>query len=386
MADDDPFLWLEEVEGEAALAWVRAQNARSSPRSKAIRGIDGALPRRAGGGHRRRPHPLSALSRRPPRQFLAGRDACRAGCGARRASPRSRPPSRNGGPARHRRAVRRRGAQLGVPGRASRCRRNIAAASSACRMAARTPPRLREFDIEAARIRRGRVFPARGQAERRLARRRHADRRARLGAGHDDRVRLSVRPEAAAPRRAARRAPTKCSAAAPRMSASAPASCATRTGRCAASSINRQLNFFESERFLLAPQGPVRLPVPARSSFRGFVAGQLVFSLEEDWRRASRRRAGLARSRRLPGGCRRRGAGVDRGAGAARVDRGCRDDPHAGCWRRSTATCSGSAVAYRFEAGRWIARAAAAARSTPRCTRRRAATATTAPLSTSPAI
>ena len=25
----DPFLWLEEVEGERALAWVRAQNARS---------------------------------------------------------------------------------------------------------------------------------------------------------------------------------------------------------------------------------------------------------------------------------------------------------------------------------------------------------------------
>ena len=29
MADDDPFLWLEEVEGERALDWVRAQNARS---------------------------------------------------------------------------------------------------------------------------------------------------------------------------------------------------------------------------------------------------------------------------------------------------------------------------------------------------------------------
>ena len=29
MTDDDPFLWLEEVEGEAALGWVAAQNARS---------------------------------------------------------------------------------------------------------------------------------------------------------------------------------------------------------------------------------------------------------------------------------------------------------------------------------------------------------------------
>ena len=48
--------------------------------------------------------------------------------------------------------------------------------------------------------------------------------------------------------------------------------------------VNRQVNFFESERFLITPQGPVRVPVPAKSSFRGFAAGQLVFSLEEAWR------------------------------------------------------------------------------------------------------
>src|SRR5205814_3456048 len=29
MSNEDPFLWLEEVEGAAALAWVREQNARS---------------------------------------------------------------------------------------------------------------------------------------------------------------------------------------------------------------------------------------------------------------------------------------------------------------------------------------------------------------------
>src|SRR5712664_1166150 len=29
MTEDDPFLWLEEVEGEAALQWVREQNGRS---------------------------------------------------------------------------------------------------------------------------------------------------------------------------------------------------------------------------------------------------------------------------------------------------------------------------------------------------------------------
>jgi prolyl oligopeptidase len=47
--------------------------------------------------------------------------------------------------------------------------------------------------------------------------------------------------------------------------------------------INRQVNFFESERYLLTDRGPIRLPVPPRSSFRAFVAGQLVFSLEQDW-------------------------------------------------------------------------------------------------------
>src|SRR2546430_385005 len=29
MTDDDPFLWLEEVEGDAALQWVRRENGRS---------------------------------------------------------------------------------------------------------------------------------------------------------------------------------------------------------------------------------------------------------------------------------------------------------------------------------------------------------------------
>ena len=29
MTDTDPFLWLEEIEGDKALDWVRAQNARS---------------------------------------------------------------------------------------------------------------------------------------------------------------------------------------------------------------------------------------------------------------------------------------------------------------------------------------------------------------------
>ena len=47
--------------------------------------------------------------------------------------------------------------------------------------------------------------------------------------------------------------------------------------------VNRQINFFESERYLLTDRGPLRLPLPLRSSFRAFVTGQLVFSLEEGW-------------------------------------------------------------------------------------------------------
>ena len=48
--------------------------------------------------------------------------------------------------------------------------------------------------------------------------------------------------------------------------------------------VNRQVSFFDSELYLLTQAGPLRLPLPPRASFRGFVAGQLVFSLEEEWR------------------------------------------------------------------------------------------------------
>jgi prolyl oligopeptidase len=51
--------------------------------------------------------------------------------------------------------------------------------------------------------------------------------------------------------------------------------------------VNRQISFFDSERVLFAGSDLFRtalpLPVPRRSTFRGFVAGQLVFSLEEKW-------------------------------------------------------------------------------------------------------
>ena len=48
--------------------------------------------------------------------------------------------------------------------------------------------------------------------------------------------------------------------------------------------ISRQVNFFEAERYLLLESGPMRLALPLRSSIRGYVAGQLIVSLEEEWR------------------------------------------------------------------------------------------------------
>jgi prolyl oligopeptidase len=45
----------------------------------------------------------------------------------------------------------------------------------------------------------------------------------------------------------------------------------------------RALTFFESETYLLTEGEPVRLPVPLKSQFREFVSGQLVFTLDETW-------------------------------------------------------------------------------------------------------
>jgi len=47
--------------------------------------------------------------------------------------------------------------------------------------------------------------------------------------------------------------------------------------------INRAVTFYESELFLLGDAGPVRLPFPRKVSFHAFVQGQVVFTIEEDW-------------------------------------------------------------------------------------------------------
>ena len=54
-------------------------------------------------------------------------------------------------------------------------------------------------------------------------------------------------------------------------------------GRVRGVLVFRALTFFETETYLLGDPGPIRLPVPLKSQFRDFVSGQLVFTLEEAW-------------------------------------------------------------------------------------------------------
>ena len=46
---------------------------------------------------------------------------------------------------------------------------------------------------------------------------------------------------------------------------------------------NRYVDFFSTEHYLIGGQAPVMLPLPLKSTVRSLVQGQLVFTLEEDW-------------------------------------------------------------------------------------------------------
>lgn len=54
-------------------------------------------------------------------------------------------------------------------------------------------------------------------------------------------------------------------------------------GQLQAVLINRAVTFFESEYFLLGDAAPVRLPFPRKASIQTHLKGQIVFTLEEDW-------------------------------------------------------------------------------------------------------
>ena len=54
-------------------------------------------------------------------------------------------------------------------------------------------------------------------------------------------------------------------------------------GKVVAVLANRAVSFFESESYLLTDAGPVKLPLPLKHSIQAYVAGQMVMSLEQDW-------------------------------------------------------------------------------------------------------
>ena len=122
--------------------------------------------------------------------------------------------------------------------------------------------------------------------------------------------------------------------------------------------INRHVSFFDSEWHLLGAAGPLLLPLPARSSFRDFVAGQLVFSLEQAWE-----------ERTIPAGallsldlalCLAEPRSV---APEIIVAPGAREAIEDVATTRSRLLVTlyrnvrGAAVAYRFDSGRWIGEA-----------------------------
>ncbi|WP_163999490.1 prolyl oligopeptidase family serine peptidase [Pyxidicoccus caerfyrddinensis] len=49
--------------------------------------------------------------------------------------------------------------------------------------------------------------------------------------------------------------------------------------------VNRAVTFFESEFYLLGDAAPMRVPLPGKASFQAYVVGQVLFTLEEDWGR-----------------------------------------------------------------------------------------------------
>lgn len=54
-------------------------------------------------------------------------------------------------------------------------------------------------------------------------------------------------------------------------------------GKLEAVLVHRPLDTFNAETYLIADQGPVKLPFPLRSSVQGLVDGQLLLTLEQDW-------------------------------------------------------------------------------------------------------
>ena len=260
------------------MAWVKAQNERSlavlqgDPRYRALHA--------AGAGDRpvARPHPGAGLRpRRPVDNFWQDADHVR---GVWR--------THHAGQLPHRRRRSGRRSSTSTPWPRPRARTGSSRAPTACR---RTRPRclvslsdggkdavtVREFDTIDARLRRRRLRPARGQAERRLARQGHPADRPRLGPGHLTKSGYPYHPQAAEarPDRSTRRGGVPRPA--DRRLGQPATCCATPTARSQATLINRGVNFYR-ERDLSAERRrhATKLPLPLKSTIKALVDGQLV--------------------------------------------------------------------------------------------------------------
>src|SRR5919108_1872490 len=91
--DDDPYLWLEEIDGERALAWVEAQNAATLARFGDERF---AADRDTLAAIFDRPDNIPLIARRGDRVFNFWKDAAHPR-GLWRAAPLGRQPSRGPG-------------------------------------------------------------------------------------------------------------------------------------------------------------------------------------------------------------------------------------------------------------------------------------------------
>ena len=272
--DDDPYLWLEEIEGAARLAWVDAQNARTLA----------ALRRRA--SSRPTATTLAAIFDRPDKipfiarrgavllQFLEGRRASARPLAAHDARELPQRAARTGTccstSTRWRRPRARTGSGAAPSTRPGTHDRAIVRLSRGGSDAVV----LREFDLARKAVRGRRLRPARGQGQRELARRRHAAADQRLAAamvttsGYARTVRLWRRGTEAASRR---RSCSRCR----RESMSACGGDRPHRGR-AADLVLRRDRLLRREGLARRPHGPkTRLDLPTDvqiDAHRGWLA------------------------------------------------------------------------------------------------------------------
>ena len=172
--DDDPYLWLEDVQGERALAWVRERNADSRKVLEAWPGFAEHAPRASSRCWIRATASPTSRAAAPGSTTSGRTPSTRAACGAAPRWPSTARRSRPGTLVLDLDALgRERRRELGLGRRRLPAARTTALPGDAVARRRRRQV-VREFDLVDAPLRRRRLHAARGQDRRRLARRRHA--------------------------------------------------------------------------------------------------------------------------------------------------------------------------------------------------------------------